>query len=140
MQRHARATVDDEYSVPSEPQRREGLVTVLAVGAVAIAAVLAAATHTPQEVRADATRLARAGTAVVQAPPLAPACAECGVVEAVVPLGPPSAEPGTAWRMRIRMDDGSVRTVEQRGALAAGSRVTVAGGSIRMLSSPPGQG
>jgi hypothetical protein len=34
--------------------------------------------------------------------------------------------------MRIRMDDGSLRTVEQRGALAAGTRVVVEGGSVRL--------
>lgn len=33
----------------------------------------------------------------------------------------------TAYRMRIRMGDGTVRTVEQRRALAAGTRVTVQG-------------
>lgn len=132
MQRHARAIADEESSPPGEPQRRELVVTVLAVGAVAIAAVLAAATHATQ-VGADAR-------GVGQAPALAPVCAECGVVEAAVPMGPSAAESGPAWRMRIRMDDGSTRTVEQRGPLPAGSRVMVAGGSVRVLSSRPGQG
>lgn len=147
MRKDARTTADDESPPPSEPQPRERVVTVLAVGGVALAAVLAAATHAPRDVRADAPRAARGGTGVVQALPLAsqadhvaPACAECGVVEAVVPLGPPVAAPGTAWQMRIRMDDGSVRTVEQRGALAAGSRVLVAGGSARLLPNRPGPG
>lgn len=65
----------------------------------------------------------------------APACEKCGVVESVL-----AAKPGDSFQMRIRMDDGSLRTVAQRGALPAGSRVTVAGGSIRVLSNPPGQG
>ncbi|MHB1122263.1 MAG: hypothetical protein ACYC0T_06010 [Ramlibacter sp.] len=147
MQRHARATADDERSPASAPQRREVLVTVLAVVPVVIAAVLAAVMHAPQDGRAAAPRPAPVSTSVVRAPPLAPhgdrfaaPCAECGVVEAVVPLGRPAAEAGTAWQMRIRMVDGSMRTVEQRGALAAGSRVMPAGGSVRVLSSRPGQG
>ena len=42
------------------------------------------------------------------------------------------AKPGDTFQMRIRMDDGSLRTVEQRGALAAGTRVVVEGGSVRL--------
>jgi len=57
----------------------------------------------------------------------APACNECGVVEAVVAAGP-----GEGFQMRIRMDDGSLRTVQQRGALAAGTRVVVDGGAVRL--------
>jgi hypothetical protein len=38
------------------------------------------------------------------------------------------------------MDDGSLRTVQQAGALAAGARVLVAGGSAHMLTQRPGQG
>lgn len=147
MRRHARATADDEYAPAREVQRRERVVTRLAVVAVAVAAILAAVMQSRPHDRPDAPRLALAAAGTVQAPPLAPrrdssgaACAECGVVEAVVPLGLPAGEAGMAWQMRIRMDDGSLRTVAQRGALAAGSRVTVAGGSIRVLSNPPGQG
>lgn len=146
MQRNARATAEERSSA-SAPQRREGLVSALAVAAVAIAAVLAAMLHSPRDGRADAPRLALAAAGVVQAPalasqrdPFATACAECGVVEAALPLKSPAAEPGMAWQMRIRMDDGTVRTVEQRGALAAGSRVVVAGGFVRVLSNRPGQG
>ena len=58
----------------------------------------------------------------------APACGRCGVVESVQ-----AASPGHSFQMRIRMDDGSTRTLEQRGALAAGTRVVVDGGSIRLM-------
>jgi hypothetical protein len=36
--------------------------------------------------------------------------------------------------MRIRMNDGTIRTVEQGSAIAAGSRVVVDGNSVRMAS------
>ena len=147
MQRHARAAADDEHSDRSAPQPREALVTALAVVAVAMAAVLAAVMHTRPDGRGGAPRLTLDASGVIQAPALArprdelaATCAECGVVEAVIPLGLPAAEAGATWQMRIRIDDGSVRTVEQRGALAAGSRVTAAGGSVRVLSNPPGRG
>ena len=81
---------------------------------------------------------------VVQAPPLdsrasalhqraGPACRDCGVIESVVALVPRAQDDAMAYQMRIRMDDGSVRTVKQRGALATGSRVTVANGSVRSV-------
>ena len=42
--------------------------------------------------------------------------------------------------MHIRMDDGSTRTLQQRGALAAGSRVLVEGDSVRVLAEQTGAG
>jgi hypothetical protein len=69
------------------------------------------------------------------------ACRNCGVVQMVVAVheyGQP--KPGS-YQMHIRMDDGSTRTVEERGALAAGSRVVVEGKSVRPLPAPqPGGG
>jgi len=56
------------------------------------------------------------------------ACRNCGVVESVA-----LASPQGAYQMRIRMDDGTLRTVEQRGAVAAGSRVLLEGGSVRVM-------
>lgn len=41
----------------------------------------------------------------------------------------------TAYQVRVRMNDGTVRTVEQRGSVAAGSRVVVEGGAVRPLAS-----
>lgn len=147
MHRHARATADDDRSPASARQRREVLVTVLAVVPVAVTAVLAAVMHVPADGRGAAPRPAPASTGVVQASPLAQqgdrlvtTCAECGVVETVVALERLATEAGPAWQMRIRMDDGSMRTVQQRGALAAGSRVMLAGGSVRVLPNRPGQG
>jgi len=57
-----------------------------------------------------------------------PACSKCGVVESVAL----ASQPG-AFQMRIRMDDGTLRTVEQRGAVAAGSRVLLEGNAVRVM-------
>lgn len=89
---------------------------------------------------------------VVKAPPLKPTpavgpvvapqeamgtaagCPNCGVVQMVVAVhGYAQAQP-SGYQMHIRMDDGSVRTVEQRGALAAGSRVIVERDSVRLMA------
>jgi hypothetical protein len=64
-----------------------------------------------------------------------PACANCGVVESVAPVSQQGA-----FQMRIRMDDGTLRTVEQRGAVAAGSRVLLEGGSLRVMPAATRQG
>ena len=40
----------------------------------------------------------------------------------------------TVYQMRIRMNDGTIRTVEQGSAIAASSRVVVDGNSVRMAS------
>lgn len=39
----------------------------------------------------------------------------------------------TAYQMRVRMDDGQIKTIEQRAAVAAGSRVAVEKGRLRAL-------
>ncbi len=80
---------------------------------------------------------ARADTAAMGAPPAG--CDKCGVVETVVAVhgyGQPNA---SGYQMLIRMDDGTVRSVEQRGALAAGSRVIVERDSVRVLTTPAGE-
>jgi len=41
----------------------------------------------------------------------------------------------TAYQVRVRMNDGTVRTVEQRSSVAAGSRVVVEGGAVRPVAS-----
>jgi hypothetical protein len=127
-------------------------VPTLAVAAVAIVAVLAVVMVKRSE---SESRLGRAsaeapsisvpasGTPrVVQAPPLrsaasamgsAAACRNCGTVELVVALKDPGRPEPRAFQMHIRMDDGSVRTVEQRGALPAGSRVVVERGSVKVI-------
>lgn len=133
---------------PSEkhaPRRRETLVPTLVVGVVALAAVAAAV----MAKRADDPALAQAPGAaqpahVVTAPPLtapdtksmgaAAPCKDCGVVQMVVAVNDPGGKQPRAYQMHIRMDDGSTRTIEQRGALAAGSRVRVEGSRIKPVS------
>jgi outer membrane lipoprotein SlyB len=46
----------------------------------------------------------------------------------------------TAYVMRVRMNDGSVRTIEQRNALAKGSHVIVDGKTARLQQQPERQG
>jgi len=118
----------EDASRPGGPDRREWLVTRLAVVAVAVAGVAAAVMHQRPGLRLDDRWL---GSSAPRASVAAGSCAECGVVEAVVAVNPAVRAAGPAWRVRVRMDDGSVRVVEQRDALAAGSRVLVAGGVIR---------
>lgn len=70
----------------------------------------------------------------------APVCPNCGVVQMVVAVygyGQPRPD---GYQMHIRMDDGGTRTVQQRGALAAGSRVVVEGDAVRALAERPGPG
>ena len=44
----------------------------------------------------------------------------------------------TVYDVRVRMDDGSVRTIQQKTAPATGSRVTVEGNTLRVTSSGSG--
>ncbi|MEO5669416.1 MAG: hypothetical protein ABIR26_01890 [Ramlibacter sp.] len=124
-------------------------IPALAVAAVALTAVLAAVMVDPAGAHdegalaeAPATMLKTGGQDVVKAPPLATrtmgadaACANCGVVESVVAVeGVAFGQRQTVgYLMQIRMDDGSRRLVEHRGAMAAGSRVLVEGGSLRSV-------
>ena len=63
------------------------------------------------------------------------ACANCGVVETVVAVeGHARGQRQTVgYLMQIRMDDGTLRLVEHRGAMAAGSRVLVERGVVRTV-------
>lgn len=129
-------------------------VVLVVVTAVAAAVMVAPTVADGPEHRPVAVKVAAAvpaPAAIVQASPLSSApsaeqpgagltCRECGVVESVVALAPRARDDGVAYQMRIRMDDGSLRTVEQRGALATGSRVTVAGGAVRSVAGHPGPG
>jgi hypothetical protein len=130
------------------PTPRETLVPALAVAAVAVVAVTAAVMvkrgdETPPVV-AERRPAPVANVDVVKAPPLAPAatqsmggapaCKECGVVQMVVAVYDTGGKQPRAYQMHVRMDDGTLRTVEQRGALAAGSRVVVDGSTIKPLS------
>jgi type IV secretory pathway VirB10-like protein len=68
----------------------------------------------------------------------AAACRNCGVVETVVAVHGYAQPLPSGYQMHIRMDDGSMRTVEQRGALAAGSRVVVERDSVKALAAGAG--
>ncbi|MEJ6022441.1 hypothetical protein [Ramlibacter sp. PS4R-6] len=131
-----------EPSKPDKPSRGSTLLPTAAVTAVAVFAVVAAVM-----VKRGDDPVVAGGTApaeVVTAPPLkapdtrsmggAAACKDCGVVQMVVAVNEPGGTAPRAYQMHIRMDDGSTRTIEQRGALAAGSRVQVKGSSVKPLS------
>jgi hypothetical protein len=145
------------------------LAATFAVGVVAAAALIAvlmarpdAPAPAPVVEQADAVSASQQG--VVKAPPLtpkkpafatqaapgadaranamgaAPACRNCGVVQMVVAVHGYAQPQASGYQMHIRMDDGSMRMVQQRGALAAGSRVLVEGDSVRVLAQRSGQG
>jgi hypothetical protein len=148
--------------------RRETLVPALAVVAVSVTAVITAfmVTRNGSPATQQAADPSVSRQSVVTAPPLklAPpmaaeatasgpdpaasnamgataACRNCGVVQMVVAVHEYGQSKPSTYQMHIRMDDGSIRTVEQRGALAAGSRVAVEGKSLRPLPAPqPGGG
>lgn len=148
--------------------RPQAWVPAFAVAVVAATAVVAAfMTGRPVPASTEAALPALAGSseparAVVHAPPLKAstdgrvspptaqasaatrsmgaiaACRDCGVVEMVVAVHGYGETRASAYQMHIRMDDGKTRMVEQRGALAAGSRVQVQGNSVRSLPAAPG--
>ena len=145
---------NDDSPAPGQtdgpPGRRESLVPALAVTAIAIVAVGAAVmvqrveTRAQRDVALDAVRPAPAASGeVVKAPSLKPpatqamggfaACKQCGVVEMVVAVQEPGRKQPRGYQMHIRMDDGTRRTLEQRGALAPGSRVTVDGSTVKPM-------
>jgi hypothetical protein len=152
-----------------ERPRKEAWVPAFAVGAVAIVAMTAALMSArpdapePAAELGDAQATSRKG--VVRAPPLKPttiaaepqgqdigagnttrgmgaaaACRNCGIVQMVVAVHGYAQPRASGYQMHIRMDDGSTRMVEKRGALAAGSRVVVEGDAVRLLAEPAGQG
>jgi hypothetical protein len=106
--------------------------TVAAVGLAGVAALVALA-------RSPAVD--QPGTAVAQAPdrPLPRAsgstCASCGRVEAirtVVVTGGPDGARRTLYRVTVRMDDGSYRTLSQASppAVAVGEAVRITDGAV----------
>jgi outer membrane lipoprotein SlyB len=77
--------------------------------------------------RFDAERVQRA------APSPAVACARCGVIEAIRTVEARGEARSASWRITVRLDDGSVRALSQRGAPAfsVGDRVRIVdGGSL----------
>lgn len=129
--------MDPEY----KPHATSVLVPTLVLVVIAVVALASALLSTGRE--APVVSPARHATApaatadVVRAPPLnsmgaGPGCQTCGVIESVAPVSG-----GKGFQMRIRMDDGRLRTIEDRGAMPAGTRVLVEGDSVRLM---PGQG
>ncbi|MGZ5193942.1 MAG: hypothetical protein ACXWJM_00780 [Ramlibacter sp.] len=129
-------------------------VVTVAIVSVATAVMMSRQQGAQHDVRpppgiADSQRVVKAPPLVVKAPPLnapqklaqaggqhdgalathsagaGPDCRNCGVVESVA-----SNRPST-YQMRVRMDDGTVKSIEQRAAFPAGSRVVVEGGTLR---------
>jgi hypothetical protein len=128
--------VPQQSSVPPSPAAALAptLAVVVMAGAALAAAVMASRPDEPAfEYRAATPPPQRE---VVRAPPLnsmgaGPACRTCGVVESVA-----AVRNAKGFQMRIRMDDGSVRTVEQRGAMPAGTRVVVDGTTVKLMPGP----
>jgi hypothetical protein len=134
--------MDPEFDAPQQSGARPSpaaalapTLAVLAVGAAALAAaVMASRPDSPAVEHRAATPPPQ--REVVRAPPLnsmgaGPACRSCGVVESVA-----AVHGAKGFQMRIRMDDGSMRTVEQRGAMPAGTRVVVDGASVKLMPGP----
>ena len=126
------------------PLRRErwdeasARIPAIAVVVVAVTAVVTAVmvTQTDRQRAGSQARVIGGADAAAKAQGASPACSDCGVVQWVVTLERPEKEWTPAYQMLIRMDDGSLRTVQQDGALAAGSRVVVAGGAARRIGVP----
>jgi hypothetical protein len=140
--------MEPEVDNEAPPTRRETLIPALAVAAVALAAVAAAVmvqrteTQVQQKVAAESRQPQAPSRDVVHAPPLrspaqamggGAACKTCGVVQTVVAVYDEGGKTPRGFQMHIRMDDGSLLTIEQRGALAAGSRVLVEGKSLKPM-------
>jgi hypothetical protein len=107
----------------------------LSVVAMAVVALAAAVMTTRRDTADFDSRMAATPPQqqVVHAPPLnsmgaGPACRACGMVESVA-----AVNGAKGFQMRIRMDDGTLRTVEQRGAMPAGTRVMVDGASVKLM-------
>lgn len=110
-------------------------LAVLAVAITALGAVIMSMRTKPPAIDYRATA-PPPKQEVVRAPPLNrmgsnAGCPGCGVVESVS-----ESKSTDGFEMRIRMDDGSIRTVEQRGAMAAGTRVVVDGAMVRLMPAP----
>lgn len=129
-----------------DESRRRYLITAVTVAAVAAAALFATwASLRPTDDRMRPSRPLEAP--VVKAPPItapdtsvaggppAADCPQCGVVEAVA-----VTQNHGAFQVRVRMSDGSVRTLEQATPVVAGSRVVVQGGVAKPAPNGPNQG
>ena len=114
-------------------RNRPAVIGTVAAVALAGVAALVALARSPT---GDQPR-----TAVAQAPDRAPgggngsACASCGRVEAirtVLVAGGPDGARRTVYRVTVRMDDGSYRTLSQASppAVAVGEAVRITDGAV----------
>ena len=148
----ARALGKAGAPLPWRERRRRVSTLVPTLAAVSVVVTALAATvmvtrpdwqnaSRPAVISKNEQEVVKAPPLVVKAPPVnaaantrskalgaGPACRNCGVVESVT-----LANQHGPFQMRIRMDDGTLRTVEQRGAVAAGSRVLLEGDSVRVM-------
>lgn len=94
------------------------VLLVAALGGSVIPSLLPAAAFKP-----DAAPIAQLA---------APArCERCGVIEAIRAVESRGEAGSVAWRITVRLDDGSVRALSQRAAppFAVGDRVRIVGGA-----------
>jgi len=104
------------------------------VGAVA-AAVVAGVAALVALARSPALDRPETAVAQAQAPARGAACASCGRVETirtVVVTGGPDGARRTVYRVTVRMDDGSYRTLSQASppAVAVGEAVRITDGAV----------
>ena len=82
--------------------------------------------HPLEQSVVKAPPVARPDTSVAGGPPAPGSCADCGVVESVA-----VTNGHQAYELRVRMSDGSTRTLQQVEPVAAGAQVRVQGGVAR---------
>ncbi len=134
-----------------------GLVSLTAAGTIAIRSALPEAAAAPaRPAAADAVPALRAAGLPMPLAAATPKCADCGVVESVRSvtrkgqgIGSDAVAAGhetqkrarrhTVHELRVRMDDGTLRTIEQAQPEAqAGDRVVVQGNSLKPAPAPHG--
>lgn len=130
-----------------DESRRRNLITSLSVAAVAAAALIATWVSLRPATEGGMRPSRPLEAPVVKAPPItapdtsvaggppAADCPQCGVVEAVA-----VTQNHGAFQVRVRMSDGSVRTLEQATPVVAGSRVLVQGGVAKPAPNAQTQG
>jgi hypothetical protein len=124
----------DTQSVALEdPRRRPARESFLSQTPLALVAIVAVAAIVAVN-RADMRSARPAPAAAAHPVATASGCADCGEVVAIAPL--PAAAGGTSgsaqrYALHVRMDDGTLRTVEQPSpGFAVGDRVRVKGNAL----------
>src|SRR5262245_12684670 len=115
-----------------------GVVALVAVGLAALVGVV------PSRKAAEAQAVS-AKPADAEPQRVGSACASCGTVEAirtVVVAGAPDGAKRTVYRITVRMDDGSFRTLSQASppSVAVGEAVRITDGAVVRPPSPDAKG